>query len=226
MATQTTIRWGLKVYPSNNGCNVNAGATVPIADNNAAMIAAGIAATGPNGSTPTRTAELNAATYLTAVADPNPKFILLATDGLPNCAPGMANAADDTAGAVMAVTTVAGMGIPTFVVGVATAGTAADTTLSMMATAGGRPRMATPPYYPVSTTSDLVSALSTIGGMITSCSFGLGSKPPDPTNIKVTTAGGGDSAGHHPHEWVGLRHRTDVDHPLRQLLRHGQGRTV
>ncbi|HET6283656.1 MAG TPA: vWA domain-containing protein [Polyangia bacterium] len=191
MATETTIRWGLKFFPESNGdqCAVGAGVAVPIADMNAAMIIASIDGTRPGGRTPTQAAERTSAAYLAAFADPNPKYILLATDGEPNC--GMGGNASDAPGAVQAVTDVAGMGIPTFVVGIATnmSDPMADATLSMLATAGGRPRAAVPPYYPVTTANDLVAALSTIGGQISSCSFGLGSRPPVVDNIAVNGGG-------------------------------------
>jgi hypothetical protein len=191
MATEKTIRWGIKFFPDTNGdqCGVGAGAAVPIADMNATPVIAAIDANRPNGRTPTQTAERTAATYLASVADPNPKYILLATDGEPNCA--MGSMMSDAPGAVQAVTDVAAMGIPTFVVGIATATSdpMADATLSMMATAGGRPRAAMPTYYPVTTADDLVAALSTIGGQIASCNFGLGRKPPVPDNIAVNGGG-------------------------------------
>ncbi|HEX3695904.1 MAG TPA: hypothetical protein VH374_10985 [Polyangia bacterium] len=76
------------------------------------------------------------------------------------------------------------MGIPVFVVGIGS-GADAQTTLTAMAVAGGQPQAADPKYYPVSSTAELVSVLETIGGMIGKCSFGLGSQPPDPTNIAV-----------------------------------------
>jgi hypothetical protein len=147
-------------------------------------IATSIMGTNPGGSTPTHLGVMAGAAYLQTVADPNPKFILLATDGLPNCAPGMAADADDTMGAVQAVTDAAAAGFPVFVVGVGDVA-AAQATLDMMAVAGGRPQPGTPKYYPVSSTADLVAVLTKIGGQITTCSFGLGKAPPDPTNIGV-----------------------------------------
>ena len=112
----------------------------------------------------------------------NPRFIVLATDGLPNCAPGAADAAaDDSAGAVWRSPT-RGMGIPTFVVGVATGGMGtADTTLSNMANAGGYPRAGSPTYYTVSSTAEFVSVLQTLVGVAASCTFTV----PDPPNDKT-----------------------------------------
>ncbi|HEY2902179.1 MAG TPA: hypothetical protein VGL59_16475 [Polyangia bacterium] len=190
MQTQTTIRWGLKFFPDmgNDQCAVTAAPEVPIADMNAAAITAQIAATMPNGGTPTRTAVAAASMNLAMLPDTNPKFILLATDGLPNCIPGGGSQASDADGAIQAVTDSFKNGIPVFVVGIGSVAEA-DATLTAMAVAGGEPQTADPKYYPVSSTADLVTVLGTIGGMIGSCSFPLGSVPPDPTNIAITANG-------------------------------------
>src|SRR5204863_9408951 len=78
--TQAQIRWGLKYFPSNNTCATQ-GVAVPIAANNGAAIAGSIMMTQPGGRTPTRSAVQSGAMYLQGLTDPNPKFILLATDG-------------------------------------------------------------------------------------------------------------------------------------------------
>ncbi len=190
MATQADIRWGLKFFPDPgaNACQVNNTVLVPVAQNNAMAINTAIAGVMPGGSTPTRTAINNAVTYLNGNGDTNPKYILLATDGLPNCAPGGGNTQNsDAMGAVTAIANALTAGIPTFVVGIGNTGAAA--TLTMMAQAGGRPTAAAPFYYQVNSGADLVAALSTISGSVRSCTFQLGSKPPDPTNVKVQADG-------------------------------------
>ncbi len=190
MATQADVRWGLKFFPDpgNNACGVNNTALVPVGLNNAMAISTAIAGVQPGGSTPTRVAINNAVTYLMGNGDTNPKYILLATDGLPNCGPGGGNQqASDANGAVMAIANALTAGIPTFVVGIGNTGAAA--TLTMMAQAGGRPTAATPFYYQVNSSADLVTALSQISGSVRSCTFQLSSKPPDPTNVKVQADG-------------------------------------
>jgi hypothetical protein len=183
--TETTTRWGLKFFPNDNACGVNNGVTVPIGPNNAAAINGAIAGVAPGGNTPTRSAETSGGAYLMGLPDPNPKFIVLATDGLPNCGMGGNAMNSDAPGAERAVLDVAMMGIQTFVIGIATQGSNADATLTTMAMNGGRPRAGTPPYYPVTNGADLVTALGTIQGQITSCTFNLGTVPPDPSNIAV-----------------------------------------
>jgi hypothetical protein len=195
MQTSMSIRWGLKFFPDVGGaqCGVNAGAVVPIGDNSSPAIATAIAdplAIPADGRTPTRLGMISAGAYLKALADPNPKYILLATDGSPNCDPAQAvTATSDAPGAVQAVKDVAALGIPTFVVGIATTASDADMTLNDMAVAGGEPRAAAPKYYPVSSKDDLVAALGKIGGQISSCSFGLVAAPPDVNNVVVEADG-------------------------------------
>jgi len=185
--TQADVRWGLKFFSDPNGrnqCAVNNMVQVAPGQNNGMAITTAINGTMPGGATPTRLAVSAAATYLRGNADTNPKYILLATDGLPNCIPNNNNQqADDTTGAVQAIATALTMGIPTFVVGIGSTG--ATATLTMMAQAGGRPTAAAPFYYQVNSQADLVAALSMISGSVASCTFALNGTPPDPTNVKV-----------------------------------------
>jgi hypothetical protein len=199
MNTQGNINWGLMFFPSgmNGGQCAVAGQIIAPAPNNAPAIAAAYAAAGnqPNGRTPTRLAVNNGATFIKGVADSNPKYILLATDGQPNCLG--AQMANDDAGAIAAVMTAYGGGANgiagIFVVGIGNVA-ASEATLNSMANAGGRAQM-TPNvdpatgvgrvYYPADDATQLESALATISGQIKSCTFQLGAVPPDPTNIAV-----------------------------------------
>ena len=178
-ATETTVNWGLKFFATGNGCAVNPGAEVPVALNNAAAIATAITAAMPGSSTPTRTAMQAAVTYLQTLTDTNPKYILLATDGLPNCAAtGGTTMGDDSAAAEQAVADALTAGFPTFVVGIGN--TMGTTTLNAMAMKGGKPQMvppATTSFYQVNNTNDLVTALSSIVGSVASCTFNLGTAP-------------------------------------------------
>jgi hypothetical protein len=126
-----------------------------------------------------------------SLTTPNPRYMVLATDGLPNCN-GADNMGDDQA-TIQAVTDLAAAGIPVFVIGVGTqdllGGSAGgDATLSAMAKAGGKPRAGNPSYYPVTTSADFSAALATIGGQIVSCTLQI-KTPPDPTNIAVEADG-------------------------------------
>lgn len=195
MATQATVNWGLKFFGNDSSCGVTAGATVDVAPNNYGAIQTAFTGTSPSSYTPTEVAMNSATAYMMTLKDPNPKYLLLATDGLPNCAPGAAKVTtDDSAGAEMAVTNAKTAGFPTFVVGIATAADAmATTTLNQMAVNGGVPQAgAATSYYAVSDTATLEAALNSILSGIVSCTISV---PPDPPanstiGISVTTANG------------------------------------
>jgi hypothetical protein len=193
MQTETTVNWGLKMFAdvNNNQCGVNNMAAVGVAPNSAAAIAAAIAARTDaagnvtNGSrTPTRAAENAAVTYLGGLTDPNPKFILMATDGQPNCPASGNTGNDDTPGAVAAVTAAATAGFPTFVVGISAPAGAANDALNMMADAGGYARMGDPRYYPVTSAAEFVAVLETLVSVASTCTFSI---PPPPTNDGTTS---------------------------------------
>ena len=114
----------------------------------------------------------------------------------------------------MAVADAATMGIPTFVVGVATGGMGtADTTLSNMANAGGYPRAGSPTYYNVSSTADFVAVLQTLVGVAASCTFTV----PEPAEQRHRSRAHrrdrrrqGAHEGYEPHQRLGLHeHRYD-----------------
>jgi hypothetical protein len=188
--SQTTIRWGLKLFSSTgNGCAVMPGAEVPIGLNTAPAIATVLAGAGPNGSTPTTLAMTLGGDYLASLTTPNPRFIVLVTDGQPTCANSNGNG-DDSAAAIAAVGAQAARGYGTFVIGVATASDAmATATLTQMSTAGRHPRPGTPNYYVVNNTTELAAALANIGGQVASCTFALTSQPPDVDNVVVVADG-------------------------------------
>jgi len=136
----------------------------------------------PAGSTPTRVAIDTAVTYLKTLTDTNGKYILLATDGEPNCGGGGKGGGgagtSDVANTITAIQTAAGPpnGFQTFVIGV---GVEAGN-LTNFATAGG-----TGQYYPANSPDQLTTALNAIVGTVASCTFALGKAPPDPNNIVI-----------------------------------------
>jgi hypothetical protein len=192
--TQGEVNWGLKFFADSGSCGVNNNAAVPVAPMNATAVATAIMGrTSANGgvsngsSTPTRAAENAAVTYLTqlAMTDQNPKFIVLATDGQPNCPMSGNTSTDDSPAAIAAVTAAKTAGYPTFVVGIATGGGAAETTLNSMAVEGGYPQMgAATQYYAVSDTAGFASVLRTLVGMATTCQYSI---PAPPTNDGTTS---------------------------------------
>ncbi|MES1205921.1 MAG: hypothetical protein ABUS79_08285 [Pseudomonadota bacterium] len=196
--SETTVNWGLKFFgtgTSNQGAGACAVADVTAVDPapmSATAIATAIAAPGnqPVTNTPTRAAVDSAAAYLMARQTMGAKYILLATDGAPNCPVTGGNGAD-APGAIAAVEAAAGQGIATFVIGIA-ADTVAGDTLNAMAVMGGKPRAGTPQYYSVTTSADLVTALGTIQSIVKGmCTYPLGDAGPDsdPTRLTVTVDG-------------------------------------
>ena len=200
METQAEVNWGLKVFADMGGqCGVNpTTVAVGIAANNAAAVQTALAGrTDANmnvtngSSTPTRAAMNAATTYLMARAAmpdfPNPKYIVLATDGQPNCPMSGQSSADDGPGAIAAVTAARTAGFGTFVVGIAAGGTGAETTLNSMADAGGFPQMGgATRYYGVTDTAGFATVLRTLVTMAATCTFAV---PPPPTTDGTTSRG-------------------------------------
>lgn len=172
-----SVNWGLKLFAtSNNGCAVDNGVEVPVGQSNAAAITSAIARAQLGSRTPTRLAESVGAAYLGTLTDQRPKYLLLATDGLPNCDPAATSTmADDSAGAEQAVANALAAGFPTFVIGIGN--TMAETTLDRLAIQGGVPQTgAATSYYQVGDTAGLVAALGRILGSV-SCVFDLPAPP-------------------------------------------------
>ena len=88
--TDTTINWGIKFFSDNGACGASAAPAVAVGAGNGTAVASAIAGTTTGGNTPTRDAITSGAAYLATLTDTNPKYLLLATDGLPNCPVGCA----------------------------------------------------------------------------------------------------------------------------------------
>ena len=193
----TPVNWGLMFFGTgnSNSCTVPTTANVAPAPATASMIASAIAGTSPATATPTTAAETAAAAYLSKLNDGNPKFILLATDGIPTCGnaecvQGGAAQCDD-ANAIAAVQTAHdSMMIPTFVLGIGSDLGGGEATLTSMATVGGFPRAATPAYYPSSSAADLQAAFATISGMVGGCFFSVKPVPKSASDITAVLGDG------------------------------------
>jgi von Willebrand factor type A domain len=198
--TDAAVSWGMKLFPEgqdNGECSpatINDTIHVPINAANAGAVVTAIEATTPDGDgTPTGDAMRAAVRYLSTLATPDRKFIVLATDGEPSCSPSGEGQEEARPYAVAAVTEAAAAGIPVFVVGVATQKDTATEALNAMALAGGAARLDPNPlatrYYLANTQAELVAALRTITGEIASCVFPLSAPPPVPDNIAVKVDG-------------------------------------
>src|SRR5262245_25234197 len=189
--TGTQVKWGLEIFPASTSqaCTVG-GVDVPPAANNAQNVLSRIHATQPDGAgTPTREAVRAAGSYLAGLGDGSQKYILLATDGEPNCAVGNPDEnASDRDAAVAAVRAVATAGASTFVIGVAISPDA-DTTLSQMAVAGGEARSGMTAYFPAANAHDLEAALAVVARQVALCTFDLMPPPPIGDTIELTIGG-------------------------------------
>jgi len=89
--TDMTVNWGLLYFgDETTTCGETARPVVPISSMNSSAITQAFVGqpdlTGQIG-TPTRSAIINAVTYMKSLTDTNPKYLMLATDGQPNCPP-------------------------------------------------------------------------------------------------------------------------------------------
>jgi hypothetical protein len=190
------VNWGLKFFPSPGGtapvgpsragvgvgsCLETSTIEVPITANSAANVESDVSSATFDLSTPTAAALAAATSYLSTLSDGNKKYILLATDGQPNCGgtPPSINT-DDLTGATSAAAAAYAAGFQVYVVGIGPS----LANLTQMAKAGG-----TTDFYPVSSPKDLGAALSSISTLVGSCSFRSDQPPPDQSNVAVYVNG-------------------------------------
>lgn len=165
----------------------------------------------PGGGTPTHDAVALAAQYFDRSPDAlGRRYVVLATDGAPNCnltldptacvcagppgtctpSPGsgpITNCLDDTR-TIDTIRTLAARGIETFVVGLLGVESFASV-LDAMAVAGGHPRSASPRYYAATDRAELATALRGITTTLVDCRFRLEGPPPDPNLVDVRLGG-------------------------------------
>ena len=173
------VNWGLKFFPTPNAnqCSVSSTMEVPIGSNTADAVKTQIQNATTSLSTPTSAALKAATAYLKTLTDANPKFILLATDGEPNCGGNPANInTTDVPGASSAAAAAYAAGFPVYVIGIGPN----LSNLTQLAKSGG-----TGDYYPVSSPQQLADAFAAISQQVASCTFTLSTTPPDPKNIAV-----------------------------------------
>ena len=194
MATSydSSIRWGLELFPGNEQCSAGYIA-VPIAATGADVRSA-LARAGPGGGTPIAESLAVARQHLAATNDGRPHYVLLVTDGQPNCNGNLDwqscdctcsgdprctcqeyayNCLDDrrTQDELAAL---AADGVPTFVVGFGAGVNPA--VLNALAGAGGTARPGGVGYYDASDTRSLAAALDAIAAELVTrpCSSACG----------------------------------------------------
>ncbi|HEY4183134.1 MAG TPA: vWA domain-containing protein [Kofleriaceae bacterium] len=203
---QDEIKFGLLEFPSDGNCGAKATPDVGIGLNTGAGFTQFFAnnTPGPNENTPAYLALAGALTYFNQIpVNPAGRYVVFATDGLPNCLNGVAGntSINET---IAAVQNLNNAGIKTYVLGFGSLDATATSTLNSAADAGGLPRSGATHYYEAQNQTQLDSVLQTIAGGIIqpSCSFALQSLPPEPDNVTVLINGSPvPRSGSHANGW-------------------------
>jgi hypothetical protein len=221
---ESTVELGALFFPASDSFGQAARCSVPTtvdlapALNQAQALLATFFSTGPGGFTPTYDALRVAHTFLESTrAASTARTLVLATDGGPNCNPGLdtttcvcvagkATAAGclgsfggggsdsclDDARTVAEVGALRISGIPTYVIGLGDeVQNEYGPVLDAMADAGGRPRSGADGrrYYGASSPAELTAAVETIREQVTRCTFLTPSVPDRPDGIQVRIDG-------------------------------------
>jgi len=141
------------------------------------------------GDTPTPQAFATATSELTAMSSTRERFVILATDGLPE--PACGSTVDATVDAIAALRST--LGIDTFVIGIVGPTRTGDTSgipalqagLNRMADAGGRARPGAIRYYEAVDGSALTASLTAIVAAATNCRFSVSTPPDRPSRVDV-----------------------------------------
>jgi hypothetical protein len=197
------VNFGLVTYPGPqatgkrgdpNACSTGA-LRVGIDEKRGGAIASTLSMTRPGGYTPTAATlrEVAKVFAMREIGDQNvvaPRYIMLVTDGDPNCANGTSSplsndpiARQQTIDAIAELTK---SGVQTFVVGYQTGTTDFAATLDQMATAGGTGQSK---HRSVESGADLTAVFEDIAGRAVSCSYTL-EAPVDDHDFVVVTVNG------------------------------------
>lgn len=208
-ALESGINFGLMTFPGSQAGGGRGGGLgdfaaqcapgridVELGTQKADEIAQALGRMGPRGFTPTAST-LEAA--LAAIASPvtadqgavPPKYVLLVTDGDPNCSDDFpsiiaSGATVDPKGQAETVTAVERLtkaGVQTYIVGYQTAQTSFAGQLDRMAAAGGTGQTK---HRSVASGAELTTAFRDLAGRALSCSYKLDERVEDPTHVLVT----------------------------------------
>jgi hypothetical protein len=193
--TEKDLNWGLKMFPEKDGttCLVRPSVDVAVGPHNFINIDSAITPLKsvkkpPGDGTPTGDAIFAGIKYLKSLKSTKPQYMILATDGEPNC-PVQGASSNRGEADIAAVKSAHDQGVDTFVIGVNEA-LLTNRILTGMAMAGGRNRpvdpVLEPAFYVAEDKESLVKALKEITGKIASCHFSLElAPPPSPDDVAV-----------------------------------------
>jgi hypothetical protein len=213
----SSMELGALLFPSTGGggsprggltCSVPATVDLGLATGHASALVSLLQATNPAGGTPTADAiDVAAGALLATRAATTARALVLATDGAPNCDASLdpttctcadtrgcggqpANCLDD-ARTVARIAGHAAQGVPTYVIGIASAGDSVfSDVLDAMAVAGGSPQLGSGhAYYAADSASDLDSAIAAIRDQVGKCTYLTTSIPNAGGSITVTLGG-------------------------------------
>lgn len=193
-ARELNIRFGFTAFPTDSTCGIASGVEIPIDLENASAISEWLDSHGPVGATPAHLALHEAAEfYRTIPRNEAGRYVLFATDGMPNCGGSPPDQEVETGAEVVAeVEALAAEGIHTFVLGFGGLMGLPTPVLNQSAQAGLEPRPDGPPYfYHANDAVSLQEALDTIAGGIIrpTCVYQLEEAPPDLENVTVLVNG-------------------------------------
>jgi Mg-chelatase subunit ChlD len=193
------VNFGLMTFPGptpggsrgNDNCSMGV-VNVPVGPNQGDAIGMTLQGMNAEGRTPTALALQEALRVLGAVMTGpdqlvSAKYVLLVTDGDPNCGGGNRDV-DEAARTqtIAAIDALRAAGVKTFVVGYQTAGSDFVDQLDRMAQAGGTGASA---HRSVANGDDLAATVSDIAKKAVSCSSQLETAVSDPTRVLVTVGG-------------------------------------
>lgn len=201
---ESEIYFGLMTFPNaipprsclglNYQCEPASGVLVPVGPDNALRIQTELASLVTCGGTPTAMTLQAAQIYMATLTTGHPQYLLLATDGAPNCNGGALdgrtcrctgincalnsdNCLDDARTYAM-VDALRGAGITTFVLGIAT--TAFWDVMDEMARRGG-----TETAFRAERADEIRTRFREIAGAVASCDFDIGELDPDADREQV-----------------------------------------
>ena len=154
------IHFGLMMFPGPGGTCAKGIIDVPNQANAKGKVQWALNKTGPAGNTPMAASLAFAKNYIKGSKKAK-RFVLLITDGVPNCTP---------SNPLPEVNAMRSMGIKTFVVGFGLGVDAKQ--LNSLAQAGGTAKAGFTKYYQANNPTDLAKALATIGGLVSCCGNG------------------------------------------------------